>query len=557
MALLDVNIAISGAAGEGIQTIGSVLARSISRLGYAVFSWQEYESRIRGGLNSYSIRITDRPINSPRMDCDILVALNGPAADKYRSWLRDGGILVGEGATDSPLAVPFSKTATERWGKPVYANSLALGVLWGMLGADLDVIAATVEKTFADKGNDIVARNLEALKTGYEMAEKSCKGICPWKLEKRSEEYYLINGQPAIALGAVRAGCRFMAAYPMTPSTGIITFLAQQEDRLEVLTEQAEDEIAAVNMVIGAQFAGCRAMTATSGGGFALMVEALSLSGMTETPLVVVLAQRPGPATGLPTRTAQGDLLFALHAGHGEFPRCVLAPADPVEAFRLTVTAFNLADRFQIPVIIMTDQFLADSQFSIKDFDPGEVGPEFFLADPENIGEYRRYAVTEDGVSPRLYPGQSSHLVGADSDEHDEWGHITENLAEVARPMMEKRMRKMKSLRKMVPQPLFYLLEDAETVFVCWGSVRNALLEAVDRLREEGKKVGCLHFPGVWPLPEISLPEGRRWIAVEQNMTSQFGRLFACEYGISMDAPILRYDGLPITAEWIVTNFRA
>lgn len=556
MASFDINITVAGAAGEGIQTVGSVLASSVSGLGYAVFSWQEYESRIRGGLNSYTVRITDQPVNSPSTKCDILLALNDSAAEKYRSWLRPGGIIAGEGALQSPLAIPLSRMATEKWGKPVYANSLALGVLWGMLGADLEVLTIAVQKAFVDKDGEIVAKNIDAVRTGYDRAEKSCRGICPWKLEKRSERYYLINGQPAIALGAVRAGCRFMAAYPMTPSTGIITFLAQHEDRLKVLTEQAEDEIAAVNMVIGAQFAGSRAMTATSGGGFALMVEALSLAGMTETPLVVVLAQRPGPATGLPTRTAQGDLLFAIHAGHGEFPRCVLAPADPLEAFRLTVTAFNMADRFQIPVIIMSDQFLADSHFSFKDFNPEEVEPQFFLADPSNISQYRRYAFTEDGVSPRLYPGQSPHLVGADSDEHDEWGHITENLLEVARPMMKKRMRKIHSLRKAVPQPLSYFLEDAETVFVCWGSVRNALLEALYRLRQDGKKVGCLHFPGVWPLPEISLPKDKRWIAVEQNMTSQFGTLFACQYGLSMDTPILRYDGLPMTADWIIENFK-
>lgn len=555
MTTLDVNITVAGAAGEGIQTIGSVLAKSISRLGYAVFSWQEYESRIRGGFNTYSVRITDAPQNSPRMDADILVAFNDRAAEKYRPWLKKNGIIVGEGASESVFSIPFTRIASERWGRQVYGNSLALGVLWGMLGADIQLIVESVEQAFSDKGADVIDKNREALRTGYELAEKSCRGICPWHLEKCPDEYYLINGQPAIALGAVLAGCRFMSAYPMTPSTGIITFLAHNEDELGVMTEQAEDEISAINMVIGAQFAGCRAMTATSGGGFALMVEALSLSGMTETPLVVVLAQRPGPATGLPTRTAQGDILFAIHAGHGEFPKCVFAPSDPVEAFRLTVKAFNMADRFQIPVIIMTDQFVADSHFSFSDFDNDDVEPEFFLANAEAISDYRRYLITDSGVSPRLYPGQSHHLVCADSDEHDEYGHITEDLLGMARPMMEKRMRKLQGIKKLISPPKAYLVSDARSVLVSWGSTRHAVIEAVEILRKNGERVGCLHFSEVWPLPEAVLPEGKRWIPVEQNMKSQFAQLFRCEYGVAVEEPILRYDGLPITGGWIVSHY--
>jgi len=330
-------------------------------------------------------------------------------------------------------------------------------------------------------------------------------------------------------LAAARAGCSFMAAYPMTPSTGIITFLSKEQERLGVFTEQAEDEIAAINMAIGASYCGARAMTATSGGGFALMVEGLSLAGMTETPVVIVLAQRPGPATGLPTRTAQGDLLFAISAGHGEFPKLVLAPADAKDAFHQTVRAFNLADKYQVPVVISTDQFLADAHFSVGDFETDKASPHFHLADPSLIEDYGRYRITREGVSPRLYPGQSEHLVCVDSDEHDEKGHITENLAGTAKRMLEKQMAKDKGLKKEVRPPEESGLGDAETVLIGWGSSRGAVLEAVDLLKEDGKRAGMIHFTELWPLPEYSFPKGKSYWTLESNQSGQLARLLRSE----------------------------
>lgn len=550
--MTDCTIVIAGSAGEGIQTIGDVLADALSAHGYAVFTWQEYESRIRGGQNTYTIRVREDPCNAPTWEADILLCLNKGAYEKSSDRLKDGGILLaeepyGEGA----LVIPFKAMAKEELGRVIYANTIAAGALAGVLGMERDALEKVLDREFAAKGPDVAEANRKAARLGYDAAGAACREACPWSFPRRGGSHYLVAGNEALPMGAVRAGCRFIAAYPMTPSTGVITFLAKRSEELGIFCEQAEDEIAAVNMALGASFAGARAMTTTSGGGFALMVEGISLSGMTEVPVVIVLAQRPGPATGLPTRTAQGDLLFAVHAGHGEFPKAVLAPADPKDAFHKMVRAFNLADRFQIPVIVMSDQFLADSRFTVPDFQVDASRPESFLADPKDFSAYKRYALTEDGVSPRLVPGESRHLVTADSDEHDQWGHITEDLAETVPAMVEKKLRKAEHLRRAMEPPEAYRTEDAREIFCSWGSSRGAVREAVDLLREEGAPVGMLHWTELWPLAAVTFPEGVRLWAVENNATAQLASLLRMGLGVTMDRQILRSDGLPLTARFI------
>jgi 2-oxoglutarate ferredoxin oxidoreductase subunit alpha len=552
----DLNVVIAGSAGEGVQTIGEVLGDTASAQGYAVFSWQEYESRIRGGQNSYSIRVGEEPRNAPLREADILLALNDGAVEKYESLLKADGTLVAQKEVrERMVAVPFVDIAEKELGDRIYANTVALGALAAVLGIDLDTLNRVLARRFADKGNDIIKANQAAAGKGFERADERCKDACPWRLPRRDSRYHLATCNPAIALAAAYAGCRFISAYPMTPSTGIITFLAKEEDRLGVFAEQAEDEIAAINMAIGASYAGVRAMTATSGGGFALMVEGVSLAGMTETPLVIVLGQRPGPATGLPTRTAQGDLLFAVNAGHGEFPKAVLAPSDPRDAFHKTVRAFNLADRYQTPVIILTDQFLADCRFSVEDFELGETAPVTYLADPSGMRSYKRYRLTADGISPRLYPGQSDHVVGADSDEHDEEGHITEDLADTAVRMVRKRLAKLEGLKAEIKPPEAVAADDAETVFMGWGSSRQAILEAVDLLKRAGVHAGMIHFTEVWPLPEYLFPKEKEYWVVESNATGQFARLLRSEYGLRFAGSIHRYDGLPLTGDYIRSVF--
>jgi len=548
----DLNVVITGAAGEGVQTVGEVLAETIAGHGYAVFAWQEFESRIRGGQNSYSIRISEKPVNAPATRADILLALNDGAAIKYAPLIQTDGILIAEKKIrDKMISIAFSDIAKKELGNKIYGNTMALGALAAAIGMNPEILHAVLAQRFDEKGDPVVAANRVAAEKGYLLASEGCKGICPWKLPERDARYRLISGTEALALAAVLAGCRFMAAYPMSPSTEIITFLAKNETPFEVFTEQAEDEIAAVNMAIGAIFAGARAMTATSGGGFALMVEAISLSGMIETPVVIVLGQRPGPATGLPTRTAQGDLLFAVHAGHGEFSKLVLAPADATDIIGQTVRAFNLADRYQIPAIVLTDQFLMDGLFSVEDIRPEQYAPEFHLADPSVIDDYYRYQVTETGISQRLYPGQSQHLVTADSDEHDSRGHITEDLAKTVPTMVEKRLAKHRELKAAIRPPEEIGVDEAERILVGWGSSRPALLEALERLNKNGTRTGLIHFTEMWPLPAYQFPEGKAFWSVENNATGQLARLLRSEYGISFAGRVHRYDGLPLTGPYI------
>jgi 2-oxoglutarate ferredoxin oxidoreductase subunit alpha len=552
----DINVVIAGAAGEGVQTVGDILAHTISAQGYAVFTWQEYESRIRGGQNSYSIRIGEKPQNAPLLAADVLLTLNDGAEKKYEPLLKEEGTLIAQTQLwERMIAIPFAEIAEKELEDKIYANTIAVGALVGVLGVNLDTLKQVLVQKFRGKGQEVVESNLSAAEEGYHRATQECKDMCPWKLPRQGARYYLISGNEAIPLAAAFAGCRFIAAYPMTPATGIITYLAREEEHLRVFAEQAEDEIAAVNMALGASYAGARAMTATSGGGFALMVEGISLAGMTETPLVIVLAQRPGPATGLPTRTAQGELLFAINAGHGEFPKMVLAPSSPYDAFQKIVKAFNLADKYQMPVIVLTDHFLADSQFSVSDFELGTLSPVFHLADPEKIRDYKRYQLTEHGISPRLYPGQSEHLVGADSDEHDERGHITEDLGATVKAMVRKRLAKLDGLKEEISPPEETYVNDADTVLVGWGSSHGALLEGLHLLKQEGKKAGMIHFTELWPLPEFTFPEGKSYITVESNATGQLARLLRSEYGVSFQSTINRYDGLPLTGEYIRSHF--
>jgi 2-oxoglutarate ferredoxin oxidoreductase subunit alpha len=557
--MIDLTIVIAGAAGQGIQTIGAIIARTASEAGYAVFSWQEYESRIRGGSNSYRIRVGENPVNAPRARADIFMALDSNSKVKYRPLLKPDGIIVDEQETgENAITVPFVRIAEEEFGNKLFANTVAAGALAAALSLELESLSAIIAAEFAGKSDEIVAKNQAAAAAGYQRAKRECECVCPWELPKREhgqnlqeQRQYLIGGNEALALGAAAAGCRFIAAYPMTPSTGIITFLAKHKELLQIFTEQAEDEIAAINLAIGASYAGVRAMTATSGGGFALMVEGISLAGMTETPVVIVLGQRPAPATGLPTRTEQGDLHFAINAGHGEFPKLVLAPSDPKDAFYKIVRAFNLAEKYQTPAIVLSDQFLADSNFTITEFALDAVINSSYRADPARITEYKRYQLTDTGSSPLLYPGQSAHLVCCDSDEHDEAGHITEDL-QLRNRMVEKRLKKWALLKQEIMPPEGYLLAEADRILLSWGSSRNAVFEAVDRLREHGMGVGALHFTELWPLPAFSFPKADSFCTVESNATAQLERLLQSEYGVTVQEKILRYDGLPLDADYIM-----
>jgi 2-oxoglutarate/2-oxoacid ferredoxin oxidoreductase subunit alpha len=555
------NILIAGEAGQGLVTVGMLLAKALARSGYEIFISQGYESRIRGGHNTFAVRTGLGPIRAGVRDVDLLIALNRESIALHRAELtQDALVLVDtehddqvaeddqKAPRDQTLHVPFAELAP---GK-VYHNIVALGIAARLLGLPESVTTALVKETFARKKADLVEKNLNVLHASAAWAEKQSAIFEPLPEPPKSAKRMVLDGNQAIALGALAAGVRFCAFYPMTPATGVALNLSNAAKDLGLVVEQAEDEIAAVNMALGASFAGAPAIVPTSGGGFALMTEGISLAGMTETPLVLVLGQRPGPATGLPTRTEQGDLNLALYAGHGEFPRAILTPGSVEECFRLTHTAVDLAERSQGPVIVMTDQYLADTIQAVPPFDLDMLAEPLRPAQTrDNPHDYKRYAFTDDGVSPRLTPGTGEHLVVLDSDEHTEDGHITEDLA-IRTRMVEKRLGKEQKLRQSALAPTYIGDEQSDLLLICWGSTLGPADEAAEILRKEGRNVGLLHFRQVWPLrPEQFLDrmrQARETVCVEGNATGQFAGLLRKETGFSVSRSILRYDGLPFTA---------
>jgi 2-oxoglutarate ferredoxin oxidoreductase subunit alpha len=551
----ELNILVGGEAGQGLATVGPLLAKSLVRAGYRIVVTQSYQSRIRGGHNTFAVRASVDEVVAPREAVDVLVALNDETVGMHRGELTAGGFIVAdEGfgrAGDGVLAVPYKDLAAGR-----YRNVAALGVVAALVGLNEEHVAGVVEAYFGHKGK-AVEENRAAVRKAYEWAAGvDASYRRPLAPVPHPTKRLTLNGNRAIALGAISAGAKFCSFYPMTPSTSIPLTLIAHAEEMGLTVEQAEDEIAAINMAVGASYAGAPAMVATSGGGFALMVEGVSLAGMTETPVVVVVAQRPGPATGLPTRTEQADLEFVLRAGHGEFPRVVFAPGDVEECFHLTRRAFAVAQKYQTPVFVLTEQFLADSFRAVEPFDAPGLEPVGSYAEPAAFDEpYRRYAVTEDGVSPRLLPGASRHLVVADSDEHTEDGHLTEDLDARVR-QVEKRRRKGNGIRDEVIPPAYDGPAKAELLLVGWGSSKGAMAEAAAALRNGGVKAATLHFPQVWPLVPAQFADYLRAAkgvaAVEGNASGQLAGLIRMEAGVEITERVNRYDGLPLTPEYIL-----
>lgn len=551
----SLNIVIGGEAGQGLVTVGQVLAKTLVRSGYRIVVTQDYQSRIRGGHNTFAIRAAVAEIYAPQEAIDLLIALDRLSLTMHGKDVTTSGVVVADRSfsDEDPrcLGVPFSDLGPRRM-----INTLALGVAGALLGLQASVLLSTLNDFFEVKAQDLLEENRKALLKGMDWTQSQGRNFSPFPLVSDRPRRMMINGNEAIALGALSAGLRFFSFYPMTPATSIALFLARAAEKAGILVEQAEDEISAVNMAIGASYAGAPSMVATSGGGFALMVEGVSLAAMTETPLVVIVAQRPGPATGLPTRSEQADLEFVLHAGHGEFPRAVFAPGSVEDCFHLTRRALELAEASQGPVFLLTDQFLADSYRAIDPLplsglsyvDPTRTPPDLSLP-------YRRYALTSSGLSPRLLPGLSEHLVVADSDEHDEEGHLTEDL-EVRRKMVEKRMAKQELLKREVIPPEYVGDPSPELLLITWGSGRGAVIEAAGALRDQGRKTAVLSFTQLWPLlPEHFLPrlfEAGKTVCVEGNAQGQWARLLRRETGFAVSQRIGRYDGLPLTPTYIL-----
>ena len=549
---IDITVLIGGEAGQGILTVGELVTSVCHRSGLTILANNEFESRIRGGHSFTQIRICDAPVHAPSHRLHLLVSLDENTFDLHRDELVSGGvaILEKEGTPDGEksIHVSFSKLGQEAGGQ-ITSNTVAAGACLALLGAPFDTLSGVLRERFASKGDATVDMNVRAATLGYEaVSDIAYEHAFQWqRLESAAA---VMDGARAIALGALAADCRMAAFYPMSPATGIMAALTSFADRFPLVIEQAEDEIAAINMAIGASFAGVRSMTATSGGGFCLMTEGLGLAGITETPLVIVNAQRPGPATGLATRTAQGDLLFAIRASQDEFPRFVFAPGTPAEAFETTARAFHLSEKYQVPAIILADKYFTDTLFTETEPFPVPEEVERFVvrdSDIEDISQYGRYTLTPSGISPRALPCMGEALVIASGNEHREDGHNTEEKHDRIR-MVEKRNAKITGmLQEMRPPKVLH--SDSEILLVGWGSTGGAIREAADMLRDEGVDAGSLVFSDLWPFPadavEACINEKQQLFMVELNSSGQLGTLIREQTGLRCAGTVLKYDGRP------------
>ena len=564
---------IGGEAGFGIMTTGLTFSKIATRSGYHIFDYVEYPSLIRGGHNAYEVHVADREIRHLAPVINILVCLNKETFNKHKDRLSPESYVVFDPDDFTPegnfkkISVPIKKTLTDLKGQAVMKNMIALSASLAVAGGDLALLTDMIEKEFARKGEEVVTFNKKFAEIGYSHVKTSYPDVKSWLTKTQNPTPQLVlTGNDAFSLSSIVADSRFYSAYPMTPSSSVLTTLAAWADRTGMVVRHAEDEISVINTALGASWAGVRSAVGTSGGGFALMVETVSLSGVTEIPIVIFLSQRPGPATGMPTWTEQGDLLFAVHAGHGEFPKIVLAPGTVEEMIELAARAFNLADVYQTPVIVMSDMYLSEGHKSVSkkfidDFIAGYKVNRGKTIDKVDGDKYLRYQLTEDGISPRLIPGVPGHFYQANSYEHLEDGHSTEEAApRVAQ--VDKRAKKLKTYleRDFKSPEISGDQTSAEIIFVSWGSNKGAILEAQRQLKEKGRQSAFIHFSYVYPLAREKITalfrKDKNYVLVENNSTGQFGTLLRSETGIEINKKIFRYDGRPITAEYIISNLK-
>jgi 2-oxoglutarate/2-oxoacid ferredoxin oxidoreductase subunit alpha len=554
----DISIVIAGEAGQGIQSIESILTKVLKKDGYHLFSTKEYMSRIRGGVNTTEIRISSKRMAGYVEKIDLLIILNQEGISHLSKRISGNTLVIGEknriGYQDM-IDVPLSGMAAEL-GNTIYSGTIAAGIICGMLGADQQVLKEVISGTFKNKSAEIQTANTAAGEKGYAIGQDLNLKEMNISIKKDAavKKDIMLSGSEAISLGALAGGCNYVCAYPMSPSTGILVDMAEYSKTFDVIVEQVEDEIGVINMGLGAWYAGARALVTTAGGGFALMSEGLSLCGMIESPLVLAIGQRPGPATGLPTRTEQADLNLVLYAGHGEFPRVIFAPGTLEEGFYLTQKAFNLADKYQVPVFILGDQFYLESYYNTADFKMDGLKNEKAVIKTEK--DYKRFAFTKDGISSRGIPGFGEGYVCVDSDEHDESGHITEDL-DIRNKMVEKRLRKSKLLEKETVAPSLTGPSKYKTLLVCWGSNYFPVKEAYENLGL--KDTSMLHLSQVYPLhPDVKkhLEKAENIIMIENNATGQMSKIIFLETGIKIERQILKYNGMPFSVEELETEIK-
>jgi len=539
------SVLIGGAAGMGIDTLEKLLSKAFTHSGYYVYSSKEFMSRVRGGSNTTLLRIADAPLDAPCWEVDLFIALDALALTHAAPRLTERTVVLADehfaGERPGAIAIALQREAL-RLGDARYANTYAAGLVYGLLGLETGALLQSVEARFAqDKGN------ADAAEAGAEAGQQLQHPPLPPLPQPDPEgvgRLHLMDGTTACGFGFLAGGCNFVASYPMSPSTGVLNFMAGMSKRFEIAVEQSEDEIASIHLVMGAWYAGARALTTTSGGGFALMGEGISLSGMTETPAVIYLAQRPGPATGMPTRSEQGDLNLALHSGHGPFLRIILAPGSLQECVELGYLAFELADRWQLPVIVLSDQYLADTMAMTEGIDFGAFEQRRYLAPASQT--YHRYADTPSGVSPRGVPAFGDGLVCSDGHEHDERGQITEDFR-VREAMVAKRARKAEGILGEVWAP--ERRGEGRIAVIGWGSTRGAIAEALARIGDD--RAAQVHFGWVHPLnPEqlAFLETYDHRIVVENNADGAFAAQLAL-HGVDVERRILQSNGFAYFAD--------
>lgn len=546
-------IIVAGAAGEGINTVELFIEKILKKSGYEIFSYKNYMSRVRGGYNYSTIVVSDQPVYATVDEADIFIALNQEAHNCAQLQLAEDGLLITDVETSSTnkignvLSITKQRLPEEIKAKNAFSMA-AVGVVLKHFGVDESLLQEVSNKKWKD---DVNKENQKAVAWGYEQVEAE---ILP---KENNQKRMLVGGNQAVALGALSAGLSFYSAYPMAPSTGIMTFLSTYEKEMNIVVEQTEDEIAGIMAAVGASSNGVRAMTGTSGGGFALMVETIGFAAVSETPVVMCNVQRPGPATGLPTRTEQADLAFVVTASQGEFSRIVLAPLTVEDAFYVTNRAFNLADKYQVPVIILTDQLLADTTQSIPSFETKDLSIDRYLK-TEVEPDYKRYDF-DNIYGNRKYPGVDKEtLIMTDSHVHDPYGHMTEEeSATIA--LKQKFLKRTEAIKLESKAPVFYGEKDYTTLFITWGSTYGALREAVDQLILKGEKVALLAFTDVFPIrKDVLTPyikKDTKIINVEGNAMNQFGMLLRMETGVLFNFSINKYDGRPFTAKFIELEY--
>ena len=581
---IDFAVGIGGENGQGIASTGDILARIFARRGLHLNAYNAYQSIIRGGHTFLTIRVSDTPVTNMGDKIDVFIPLNQDTMNRHLRLLKAGACAIYDGEKITPgevadgvqlCSMPMKELTR---GNKLAVNTAALGAALQLLGIESDPLEAVVARQFKKKGDEVVAGNIAVARAGYDYAAQNFRPF-PWKAPKGAKPLGIVTGNQATAMGGAAAGVKFYAAYPMSPSTGVLMWMAAHARQLGIMVRQVEDEIGVMNMVIGAAHAGCRAMCATSGGGFALMTEAVGMAGMIETPIVCVDVQRAGPATGVPTKTEQGDLWQMLGAGQGDYPRLIVAPTSQLDLFRTVPELFNLCDKYQCPGLVLADLLISEGTSSIDsdalDFDvkidrgdlilPNGNGEGTAPGSGYNDKAYLRFKNTESGISPRAVPGVPGHIFTAATDEHDEDGTLVSDEftnPNVRRMMVEKRGRKMQAAINDIAAPKLFGPENAAVTLVGWGSTDGVIREAVEKLAgEEG--IVANHLQIRWIVPfhaqEVGrvLSQSNRVIVVENNYSGQFARYLRSETGFDAHGHIRKYDGEPFMPHHIVEAVKA